>query len=143
MGYVQESHAEAAVAALRVMSSAHATVVRDGERQSIDTADVVPGDVILIEEGDSIPADGRLIASAALQTAEAPLTGESVPVHKDTIPIEGEAALGDRHNMVFSGTAATYGHGRAVVTATGMQTELGRIAGLLEDTPDELTPLQQ
>ncbi len=143
MGYVQESHAEAAVAALRVLSGAHATVVRDGQRQSIDAAGVVPGDLILIEEGDAIPADARLIESAALQTSEATLTGESLPVQKDTTPISGEAALGDQHNMVFSGTAATYGHGRAVVMTTGPRTELGRIAGLLEDTPDELTPLQQ
>ena len=142
MGYVQESHAEAAVAALRVMSGAHANVMRDGERRSIAAADVVPGDLILIEEGDTIPADGRLVESAALQTAEAALTGESVPVQKDTVPVTGDAALGDQHNMVFSGTAATYGHGRAVVTSTGMGTELGRIAGLLEGTPDELTPLQ-
>lgn len=143
MGYVQQSHAEAAVAALRVMSGARATVVRDGARQSIATFEVVAGDVILVEEGDTIPADARLVESAALQTSEAALTGESLPVAKDTVPIVGEAALGDQHNMVFSGTAATYGHGRAVVTTTGMGTELGRIAGLLDETPDQLTPLQQ
>ena len=142
MGYVQESHAEAAVAALREMSGARAAVVRDGERQSVASSEVVPGDLILIEEGDTIPADARVVESAALQTSEAALTGESLPVEKDTTPIAGEAALADRHNMVFSGTAATYGHGRAVVTATGMGTELGRIAGLLGETPDELTPLQ-
>jgi E1-E2 ATPase len=84
-----------------------------------------------------------LLESAALQTAEAALTGESLPVSKDTEVVAGEVALGDRHNMVFSGTAATYGHGKAVVTATGMQTEMGRIAGLLKETPDEATPLQR
>ena len=103
----------------------------------------MPGDVILIEEGDTIPADARLVESAALQTAEAALTGESLPVAKDTAPIAGDVALGDRHNMVFSGTAATYGHGTAVVTATGMRTEMGRIAGLLKETRDEATPLQR
>jgi Ca2+-transporting ATPase len=143
MGYLQEARAEAAVAALRAMSAADATVVRGGRRQSIPAADVVAGDVMLVEEGDTIPADGRLVESAALQTAEAALTGESVPVAKDTATVEGEASLGDRHNMVFSGTAATYGHGRAVVTATGMRTEMGRIAGLLKQTADDPTPLQR
>jgi P-type Ca2+ transporter type 2C len=103
----------------------------------------VPGDIILIEEGDTIPADGRLLESAALQTAEAPLTGESLPVFKDIDLIDHDVELGDRHNMVFSGTAATYGHGKAVVTATAMQTEMGRIAGLLKETQDETTPLQR
>ena len=103
----------------------------------------MPGDIILVEEGDTVPADARLIQSTALQTAEAALTGESLPVSKDIAPITGEAGLGDRRNMVFSGTAATYGRGRAVVTATGMQTEMGRIAGMLKDAPDEPTPLQK
>jgi P-type Ca2+ transporter type 2C len=143
MGYIQESRAEAAVAALRAMSAADATVIRNGERRSIPAADIVPGDIFLIEEGDTIPADGRLIESAALQTAEAALTGESLPVTKDPALIGEEVPLGDRDNMVFSGTAATYGHGKAVVTATGMQTEMGRIAGLLKETADELTPLQR
>jgi Ca2+-transporting ATPase len=144
MGYVQESRAEAAVAALRAMSAADATVIRGGLRQSIAAADIVPGDVILVEEGDTIPADGRLIEAIALQTAEAALTGESVPVTKDTAPIAtADAPVGDRNNMIFSGTAATYGRGKAVVTATGMRTEMGRIAGLLKDTRDEATPLQR
>ena len=143
MGYVQEMRAEAAVAALRAMSAADATVVRDGERRNVAAADIVPGDIILIEEGDTIPADGRLVDSSSLQTAEASLTGESLPVTKDTAPIVEDVPLGDRHNMVFSGTAATYGHGVAVVTATGMQTELGRIAGLLKESRDESTPLQR
>ena len=143
MGYVQESRAEAAVAALRAMSAADASAIRNGERRTVPATDLVPGDIILVDEGDTIPADARLIESAALQTSEAALTGESLPVAKDTAPIAGDAALGDRHNMVFSGTAVTYGHGKAIVTHTGMQTEMGRIAGLLRTTADEDTPLQK
>jgi Ca2+-transporting ATPase len=143
MGYVQESKAEAAVAALRAMSAADAIVVRDGERHAIHATAIVPGDIILVEEGNTIPADARLIESAALQTAEAALTGESLPVTKSIELISEEVPLGDRDNMIFSGTAATYGHGRAIVTATGMMTEIGRIAGLLKQTPDEATPLQR
>jgi Ca2+-transporting ATPase len=143
MGYVQEARAEAAVAALRAMSAADATVVRSGERRTVPATEIVPGDVILVEEGDTIPADARLFESAALQTAEAALTGESLPVTKNVGPIAEDAALGDRDNMIFSGTAATYGHGKAIVTATGMQTEMGRIAGLMKQTPDEPTPLQR
>jgi Ca2+-transporting ATPase len=143
MGYIQESRAESAVAALRQMAAAHANVMRDGERQSVPTAEIVPGDLILIEEGDTVPADARLLHSTALQMAEAALTGESLPVSKDIAPVAGEAALGDRTNMIFSGTAATYGRGKAVVTATGMQTEMGRIAGMLKEAPTETTPLQK
>jgi Ca2+-transporting ATPase len=143
MGYVQESRAEAAVAALRAMSAADATVIRGGERRSLAATELVPGDIILLEEGDTIPADGRLIESAALQSGEAALTGESLPVSKEVAPIAEDVPLGDRSNMVFSGTAVTYGHGRAVVIATGMRTEMGRIAGLLEMTRDEATPLQR
>jgi len=142
LGYVQQARAEQAVAALRQMSAAHATVIRDGSRQSILATELVPGDVVLIEEGDTVPADARLIRSAALHIAEAALTGESLPVSKDTAPTASEAALGDRHNMVFSGTAATYGRGLAVVTATGMQTEIGRIADMLKKAREERTPLQ-
>lgn len=143
LGYVQEARAEQAVAALRAMSAAGANVIRDGQRQQIPATELVPGDVILIEEGDTIPADARVLQSTALQTAEASLTGESVPVSKDTRLIQEEVGLGDRHNMVFSGTAATYGRGRALVTGTGMQTEMGKIAGLLRATETEETPLQQ
>ena len=143
MGYLQETRAEAAVAELRAMSAAQASVVRDGERRHVPAEEIVPGDVIVLEEGDTIPADARLIESAALQTAEAALTGESLPVTKNTAQLSDDAPLGDRENMVFSGTAVTYGHGRAVVTATGMQTEMGRIAGLLKETTDATTPLQR
>jgi Ca2+-transporting ATPase len=143
MGYVQEERAESAVAALREMAAAHAHVIRDGEVTSVPATEVVPGDVIVVEEGDTISADARVIQSTALQTAEAALTGESVPVSKDVDAIAGETALGDRANMIFGGTSITYGHGRAVVVSTGMQTEMGRIAGMLAQVPSEPTPLQK
>jgi Ca2+-transporting ATPase len=143
LGFVQEERAERSVAALRAMAAAEASVLRDGRLQRVPAATLVPGDVIAIEEGDTIPADGRLLRSVALQTAEASLTGESLPVTKDTAPLADDAGIGDRSNMVFSGTAATYGRGRAVVTDTGMHTEMGKIAGLLRQTESEPTPLQQ
>lgn len=143
MGYVQEARAEEAVAALRRMSAAQAKVIRDGARRSLEATELVPGDIILIEEGDSIPADARLIKTTALQTAEAALTGESLPISKDTRTIAEAVSLGDRDNMVFSGTVVTYGHGRAVVTATGMRTQMGLIAGMLKEAPAETTPLQR
>src|SRR5262245_2514990 len=143
MGYIQESRAESAVAALRQMSAAHAMVLRDGERRDVPAAEIVQGDIMLLEEGNTVPADGRLIQSVALQTAEAALTGESLPASKEAAPITEQVSLGDQLNMVFSGTAVTYGHGRAVVVATGMNTEMGRIAGMLKETTTETTPLQQ
>ena len=143
MGYLQESRAEAAVAALRAMSADEATVIRDGERHRVAATALVVGDVLLLEEGDTIPADARIAESVSMQAAEAALTGESFPVPKDTAPIADEVALGDRHNMVFSGTAVTYGHGTAIVTATGMDTEMGHIAGMLHETRAETTPLQR
>ena len=143
MGYVQESRAESAVAALRQMSAAQAHVFRDGERRAVPAAEIVPGDIILVEEGDTIPADARVIESTSLQTAEAALTGESLPVAKDSDTGSGGDSLGDRHNMIYSGTSATYGRGRAVVVATGMQTEMGRIAGMLTAAGAETTPLQE
>jgi Ca2+-transporting ATPase len=143
MGFIQQSRAERAVAALKQMSAARANVLREGARCSVAATELVPGDIVLVEEGDTIPADARLIVSTALQTSEAALTGESAPISKDTAPIAEEAMLGDRHNMIFSGTAVTYGRGKAVVTATGMQTEMGHIAGMLERAPPETTPLQQ
>ena len=143
MGYLQEARAESAIAALQQMAAAHAHVVRDGALTSVPAADVVPGDIIVVEEGDTAPADARVIESTALSMAEAALTGESLPVAKETDPLADEAALGDRTNMIYSGTTATYGRGRAVVVATGMQTEMGRIAGMLERVPAERTPLQK
>lgn len=143
MGFVQESRAEAAVVALRAMSASEAAVIRGGERRSVPAAELVSGDIVLIEQGDTIPADCRVIESTALMTAEAALTGESLPVSKNAAPLAEEAAIGDRENMIFSGTAATYGRGTAVVTATGMSTEMGHIAGMLKETPTEITPLQR
>jgi magnesium-transporting ATPase (P-type) len=143
LGYVQEARAEQAVAALQRMAAATSTVVRDGQERRIPSADVVPGDILLLAEGDAVSADGRLLEAASLTVAEASLTGESEPVLKDTEALAGEVALGDRVNVVFSGTAVTRGRGRAVVTATGMGTEIGRIAGLLSRTEEEPTPLQR
>ena len=143
MGFVQEARAEAAVAALRAMSADEATVIRGGERMLVAATTLVPGDIVLLDEGDKVPADARVVASAALQTAEAALTGESLPVDKDTAPIDGDAIIGDRRNMTFSGTSVTYGHGTVLVTATGMSTEMGRIAGMLREAPAEVTPLQR
>ncbi|MBC8161219.1 MAG: cation-translocating P-type ATPase [Roseiflexaceae bacterium] len=143
LGYVQEARAERSVAALQAMAAAEASVLRDGQVQRIPATNLVLGDIILIEAGDTIPADARLTHSVALQTAEASLTGESLPVSKAIAPLLEEVGIGDRVNSVFSGTAASYGRGRAVVTATGMQTEMGKIAGLLRRTESAPTPLQQ
>jgi potassium/sodium efflux P-type ATPase len=143
LGYVQEARAEQAVAALQRMAATSATVMRDGRAQRIAAADVVPGDVMLLAEGDAISADGRLVEAASLTFAEAALTGESEAVLKDVAPLPAEAGLGDRVNMVFDGTAVTRGRGRAVVTATGMTTEMGHVAGLLGRTEEQTTPLQR
>jgi Ca2+-transporting ATPase len=125
MGYLQESRAEAAAAALKQTAAANANVVRDGERRSIPAAEVVPGDIILIEEGDTVPADALVIQSTSLKCAEAALTGENSPVAKDPAPIADETDIGDRDNMLFSGTAVTYGRGRAIVVATGWERRWG------------------
>jgi potassium/sodium efflux P-type ATPase len=142
LGYVQESRAEHAVAALQEMASTHVVVLRDGDELRVPTRDVVPGDVLLLSEGDAVSADGRLFEVATLMVSEASLTGESEPVGKEVAPLDEPSTLGDRVNMVFSGTAVTRGRGRAVVTATGMSTEMGRIARLLDTTEDSRTPLQ-
>lgn len=143
LGIVQEARAEKSVRALMALAAPEAMVVRNGERQRIATDEIVPGDIVMIEAGDKIPADARLIELANLQTDEAPVTGESIPVAKRTNPIDADVGLGERRNMVFAGTVATYGRGRAIVVATGMGTEVGRIAGLLEAAEKEPTPLQQ
>ncbi|KEF33140.1 Ca ion P-type ATPase [Marinobacter nitratireducens] len=143
MGFFQQARAEQSVNELQRMTASQATVIRGGEQCRIAASDVVIGDIILLEEGDTVPADGRLIQSVALQTAEAALTGESLPEAKEPEAIVGEAPLGDRQNMVFSGTSVTYGRGKAIVTATGMQTQMGQIAEMLEAAPPETTPLQQ
>jgi len=144
MGVLQENKAEKALEALKSLSAPHAKVIRDGREQVIDAVSLVPGDIILLEAGDFIPADARLIKSASLKAEESALTGESVPTEKnaDQTP-EENAPLGDRHNMVYSGCSITYGRGVAVVTATGMNTEMGRIANLLEEADDIKTPLQE
>ena len=126
LGYVQEARAEQAVAALQRMAAATAGVVRDGREERIPTAELVPGDLLLLAEGDAVGADARLVEAASLTVAEASLTGESEPVLKLVASLPEPAALGDRVNMVFNGTAVTRGRGRAVVTATGMATEMGR-----------------
>ena len=124
LGYVQESRAEKAVAGLQRMSAATALVLRDGERSTVAAAAVVPGDVLLVEEGMTIAADARVLDSVSLKTGEAALTGESVPVAKHAEPVSADAAVADRLDMIYAGTAAVYGHGRAVVVATGMRTEI-------------------
>ena len=144
MGMVQESKAEKALDALKSMSAPHARVIRDGKESVIDAADLVPGDIIRLEAGDFIPADARLLKSVSLKSEESALTGESVPSEKDAdAEVEEKAPLGDRTNMVFSGCSITYGTAEAVVTATGMDTEMGKIAGLLEGEDDGQTPLQK
>jgi len=143
LGYVQEARAERAVAALQQMSAATAGVIRDGREERVPAAEVVPGDLLVLAEGDAVAADARLVEAASLTVAEAALTGESEPVLKDVAVIEGPAGLGDRLNMVFNGTAVTRGRGRAVVTATAMATEMGRVAELLGGTEEERTPLQR
>ena len=143
LGFVQETRAEQSVRALMALAAPESTLVRDGERQRVPARDIVPGDILLVEAGDRIPADARLIEQANLHADEAPLTGESMPVAKDTHPIDADVGIGDRRNMLYAGTVATYGRGRAVVVATGMSTEVGRIAGMLEAAERVPTPLQQ
>ena len=143
LGLVQELRAESAVAALLAMSAPEATVVRDGVARRVPARGVVVGDVILVEAGDVVPADAHLVEAIALQVAEAALTGESVPVEKDTAPVGETAALGDRTDMLFSGTTVSAGRGRAIVVATGMRTEIGHVAGMLDAVVVEQTPLQR
>lgn len=142
IGLVQERKAENAVAALQRISAPTTTVVRDGQQQRVPTRDLVPGDLLVLAEGDSVGADARLVTVATLMIAEASLTGESEAVVKQTAPLAEQVGIGDRTNMVFGGTAVSRGTGRAVVTATGMRTETGRIAQLLSSTVADPTPLQ-
>ncbi len=144
MGVIQESKAEKALDALKNMSAPHARVIRDGVEKIIDASLLVPGDIIKLEAGDFIPADARLIQSSALKSEESALTGESVPSEKDSSAlVKDDAPLGDRNNMVFSGCSVTYGTGTAVVTHTGMDTQMGKIANLLDSESETQTPLQQ
>ncbi len=146
LGVVQESKAEAAIEALQEIAAATSKVMRDGKMVVLKSEELVPGDVVLLEAGDAVPADGRIIESASLKIEEAALTGESVPVNKfiDILNL-GEAKdvpLGDRKNMMYMGSTVVYGRGKAVVTGTGMNTEMGKIAGALAQAEDEETPLQ-
>ncbi len=144
MGVMQESKAEKALDALKNMSAPHARVIRDGKEAIIDASLLVPGDIIKLEAGDFVPADARLLQSTSLKSEESALTGESVPSEKDAdAQVDENAAIGDRTNMVFSGCSITYGTAVAVVTATGMDTQMGRIANLLDNESETQTPLQQ
>ncbi len=144
LGVIQEGKAEEALAALRRLTAPEALVLRGGHQHPIPASDVVPGDVVILEAGNHIPADVRLIEAVNLKIDEASLTGESVPVDKRAdAPVASDAVIGDRRNMAYTGTTAAYGRGRAVVVSTGMQTEIGKIADLIQTTEDEDTPLQQ
>ena len=148
LGVVQESKAEAAIEALQTMTAATCKVIRDGKQVVLHSTDLVPGDIVVLEAGDAVPADGRIIENASLKIEEAALTGESVPVNKmiDALLLQDSQAdvpLGDRKNMCYMGSTVVYGRGRAVITETGMGTEMGKIAGALAATEEEETPLQR
>jgi len=143
LGVIQESKAEQALAALKKMSAPNARVVRDGVEQTIPSRELVPGDVVLLEAGNYIPADMRLIESVNLKVEEASLTGESVPVNKDARSVlDKEIPIGDRKNSAFMSTLVTYGRGKGLVTDTGMSTQIGLIAEMLQSSEEEPTPLQ-
>jgi Ca2+-transporting ATPase len=143
LGFVQEYRAERAIEALRELAAPTATVLRDGEEVEIPARELVPGDVIVLRAGDRVPADARLVEAINLKIEEAALTGESLPVGKHTTPLaEAGLAVGDRKNMIYSGTIVTYGRGQAIVVATGMQTEFGQITGMLQAVATGRTPLQ-
>lgn len=143
LGVVQESKAEKALEALKSMSAPHARVVRNGRKEVVDALEIVPGDIILLEAGDFVPADARLLETASLKAEESALTGESVPSEKEEDKvIPGDAPIGDRVNMVYSGCSITYGRGRGVVVNTGMNTEMGKIANMLDAEENGATPLQ-
>ena len=144
LGVYQESKAEQAIAALKELSAAHSRVLRGGKIVTVPSETLVVGDVLVLEAGDAVPADARVIESASLRAEEAALTGESVPVSKsaDALTADGEIGLGDRSNMLYLGSSIVYGRGRAVVTETGMQTQMGHIADALTQTKENKTPLQ-
>lgn len=143
LGLIQEERAEKALQALKKLAVPKTQVIREDKIKEINSTEIVPGDVIVLSAGNKVPADARIISSFNLMTDEAPLTGESVPVEKSVDVLEEGASLGERRNMVFSGTTVTYGRGEAVVVSTGMSTEIGKIATLLEETEKEATPLQR
>ncbi len=141
IGFVQEGRAEQALDAIRAMITAHASVLRDGNRATVSAEDIAPGDIVLIEAGDRVPADLRLIRARNLTMEEAILTGESLPVEKSVAPVDADAMLGDRTPMAFSGTFVAAGQGLGVAVATGLQTELGRISTMLGAVETLTTPL--
>jgi len=144
LGFTQEYRAERSIAALKKLSVPTVRVRRGGRLQEVPATEIVPGDVVVLETGNLVPADGRVLQSLNLRAMEAALTGESEGVEKDeSLLLEGDPPLGDRKNMVYSGTVVSYGHGEMIVTDTGMQTELGKIANLLQSVEEEQTPLQQ
>ncbi|MBW2980956.1 calcium-translocating P-type ATPase, SERCA-type [Candidatus Woesearchaeota archaeon] len=143
VGFIQEYKADKAIEALKKMASLKATVIRDGKQQQIDATNLVPGDIVILTTGEKIPADARLIEAVNLQTQEAALTGESLPIKKVTKVFKKDTPVADRKNMVFSGTIITDGRGKAIVTETGMSTELGKIANLIQKAKPGLTPLQK
>ncbi|MEG2419234.1 MAG: HAD-IC family P-type ATPase, partial [Eubacterium sp.] len=144
IGVIQENKAEDAMEALKRMTIPEAKVLRGGVQLVVPSEELVPGDIVLLDAGDFVPADGRLIEAATLQIQESALTGESVPVEKENIEItDPDTPLGDRVNTVFSSSLVTYGRGRFIVTATGMNTEIGKIAGMLQGTESTQTPLQR
>src|SRR3989344_4279784 len=143
IGFIQEYRAEKAVEALKKLAGMKADVVRSGKREQIDSALLVVGDIIFIETGDKVPADCRILEESNLETLESSLTGESTPVKKDVNPVEEDSPIAERICMAFSGTIITKGRAKAVVTGTGMNTEIGKIANLIETAGEELTPLQK
>jgi Ca2+-transporting ATPase len=144
LGFAQEYRAERAIEALRALAAPLATVIRDGLEEDVPAREVVPGDVLLLRAGDRVPADGRLVEAVSLQVEEAALTGESMPVEKTTERLDDpDLVVGDRRNMVYAGTVVTYGKGRALVVATGMETEFGSVARMLEGVESPKTPLQR
>lgn len=142
-GFVQEHRAEKAIEALRRLTALKAKVIRDGAEAEVYSRELVPGDIILLETGSKVPADARLIQIAALEVDEASLTGESVPSKKGTGPLKEDVPVTDRENMVFMGTIVTKGRARAVITGTGMDTEIGKIAKMVQEVKEKLTPLQE
>ncbi|HCS49711.1 MAG TPA: cation-translocating P-type ATPase, partial [Candidatus Aminicenantes bacterium] len=143
LGFIQEYKAEQALEALKKMLSPTITVLRDGKEEEIPSRDLVPGDIILLEAGDKIPADARLVEVRSLNCDEAALTGESVPVRKETAALPEQMPVSERLNMVFAGTVVTYGRGKATVTSTGMSTEFGRIAEEVAAAETKKTPLEK
>ena len=143
LGTIQHVKAEKSLESLKQLSAPAAKVIRDGIKQEIPAKDVVPGDILELEAGDMVAADGRILHNYSLQVNESSLTGESTNVDKQEMALEGEVALADRTNMVYSGSLVAYGRATVLVTATGMKTEIGKIAGLMNSAQERKTPLQK